>query len=799
MNVKIDALTRFRIRNNTKQFLSRYKYHFLVFFMGLSIWYYFCLPNALFRDPLSVVVTDQSNYLLGARIASDGQWRFPEADSIPNRIVQSIVTFEDKRFFNHPGIDFLAIGRAFIYNFKQKKVVSGGSTLSMQVIRLYRKGKNRTVLEKCIELILATRLELRYTKQEILTIYLSHAPFGGNVVGIDAASWKYYYKPTHKLTWAESAALCVLPNSPSLIHPGRNREKLEQKRDFLLRKLYLHNKIDSTTYQVSLLEPLPDKPLQLPNITPHLTERIKLQKNTHTSVYKTTINRSTQEKVIQIVNQHRYHLAQNGIQNAGALVIEVESGNIISYVGNIHSPKKNHQSSVDMITAPRSTGSIIKPLLYAAALDDGLILPNMLFPDIPTYFKGLRPKNFDLSYRGAVPASRALTLSLNIPFARMLSNYGQQKFYEKLKSFGMTTLTQPASHYGLSLVLGGAETTMWDLGNIYRDMAYSLNTFHKSTSTPLKSPPIHFLDNDTVNSNSPIQLSASAIWFTFKAMIQVHRPGIENFWKQFSSSKKIAWKTGTSFGFRDAWAVGITPRYVVVIWVGNADGEGRPELIGAKAAGPILFDVFNILQTEKKWFSPPYDAFERAIICKNSGHTANQSCLATDTVYIPKGIIKAAPCPYCRIHHLDKTSTNRVESNCYPPTDMVHQSFFTLPPMQEWYYQKNHPEYKQLPVFAHSCQENSPEIKNLQILYPSPNSKIFIPKDVDGTKSKAIFEATHREKNAKIYWHIDDRYIGETQFFHEFAMNPTVGHHVLTIVDSEGNYEKVSFEIVEPQ
>lgn len=797
-------MTRFQIRKRVRSFLQRNKYYIFGFFGTLLVWYAICLPKVLFKDPVSTVITDRNGQLLGARIATDGQWRFPQVDSIPEKVKLALLTFEDKRFYNHFGVDPKSTGRALYQNFTRGEIISGGSTITMQVMRLSRKGKSRTYAEKFIEMVQATRLEIRHSKDEILGFYLTHAPFGGNVVGIDAASWKYYGRSPHKLSWAEAATLAVLPNSPSLIHPGRNRLRLRKKRDRLLKLMLEENVIDSINYDLALLEPLPNKPLPLPAASPHLLERIRANKKGQTkAVTQTTIDIHIQGRTNEIINRHLLRLGNNGIHNAAALVIEVKSGDVLAYTGNGTGNKNGRQ--VDMIGAHRSTGSIIKPLLYACMLDDGELLPNTLVSDVPTHFGGYTPKNYDLDYAGAIPASKALSRSLNIPAARMLSEYGNKKFLHRLHQFGATTLTRPADEYGLSLILGGAETSMEDLASIYSSMARILVDYLNNSGyyDDRAFRPINYelnnhyeCDHHTHLSKSA-KLGAGAIWKTFEAMIEVARPGEANYWQNFNSTSKIAWKTGTSFGFRDAWAVGISPQFVVVVWSGNADGEGRPELIGSKASGPILFDIFNAIDFDNDWFPTPHDDLVEVAICKHSGHRSISACNDTTSEYIPTKGLRTSPCPYCKIAHLDESEKWQVSGTCYAPSKMVHRSFFSLPPKEEHYYRIKHPNYNGLPPFKTGCGSES-NIKNtpLELIYPSAKANIYIPVNLDQTKSSVVFEATHRQKGTRIYWHIDGDYIGETVDIHQINLNPSFGKHTLTLVDENGESLSQEFKIL---
>ena len=379
-----------------------------IVFLALLIVYYFCLPKDLFKDPTATVITSKNDQLLGALIADDGQWRFPETDSIPEKFKICILQFEDEYFYKHPGFNPISIFKALKQNISSGEVKRGGSTITQQVIRLSRKGKSRTYTEKLKELILATRLELRYSKDKILSLYASHAPFGGNVVGIDAASWRYFNRNAHDLSWAESAALAVLPNAPSLIYPGKNQTKLLKKRNQLLKKLFDNGTIDELTYNLSIVEGIPQKPYPLPQIAPHLLQ--KFAKSQKGNRIKTTVDLRLQDQVNGFVEQHYNQLKQNEIHNIAVLILDVNTRQVLSYVGN--SPTdKNHQNFVDIINKPRSTGSILKPFLYASMLDAGDILPNTLVADVPTQFGNYSPKNFNDEYDGVVSADLALSRS----------------------------------------------------------------------------------------------------------------------------------------------------------------------------------------------------------------------------------------------------------------------------------------------------------------------------------------------------------------------------------------------------
>lgn len=776
----------------------------------LFISFWFCLPNPLFNDPTSMVLEDREGNLLDARIAADGQWRFPYSDSVPEKYRACLVEFEDRNFYWHLGVNPFAFGRAIIQNIKNQRVVSGGSTITMQVIRLALKKNSRTILNKLKEVIMATRLELTHSKRKILAYYASNAPFGGNVVGLEAASWRYFGKSPIQLGWAEAATLAVLPNSPALIHPGRNRQALINKRNRLLDRLILRGVLDKTTGELAKEEPLPEQPLPLPQAAPHLLDRAfkeqVFKKNTLSRV-RTTLDSYLQNQVNNILKIHHNQLISNGIHNLAAVVLDVETGKVIAYCGNVEGAGKEHGEDVDIITSLRSTGSILKPFLYAFAQQEGEIMPNSLLLDIPTEIGGYHPENFAETYDGVIPARRALARSLNIPYVRLLNQYGIEKFYHNLNKLGITTFKKSPEHYGLTMILGGGEGSLWEITNAYASMARTAKHWYtfqnKYDSQDWRSPSYIFNENSKkTNSNAqnrsanPNVLTASASWLALDAMKEVERPDGEGNWELFQSSKTIAWKTGTSFGFRDAWACGVTPQYAVGIWVGNADGEGRPGLIGVEKAAPVLFDIFSTLATKGEWFEQPYDDMMKVEVCKKSGYRATELC-EKDTVWATKNSIKVKSCSYHQILHLDKIAQHQVTSECEEPQNMVHKSWFTLPPLIEYYYKPKHPEYISPPQYRADCRVADSKINPMQLIYPKTVTKIYMPVELDGKVSSTIFRVAHRQPETAVFWHLDNEFVGTTKTFHQMALNPSVGKHKLTLVDENGNRLEQAFEIMQ--
>ena len=744
-------------------------------------------PNHYLKLLQVLILLDTQGRLLAAKIAEDGQWRFPETDSIPDKFIKAITYFEDEYFYYHPGFNPVSLLRALKQNISAGKIISGASTISMQTIRLSRRGQKRNITEKIIEIFQAIRMEISYSKNEILNLYASHAPFGGNVVGLEAAAWRYFGRKPNQLSWGEMTVLAVLPNAPSLIYPGKNQVKLKLKRDRLLDKLNQKGVIDKETCDLAKSEPLPGAPFAIPQFAPHLLNRA-IKKGNKGKRIITTIDYSLQKKVNKIVDNYHSILSENEIHNIAVLVLDIEKGAVISYVGNSNCRHGNSGKDVDIIQSRRSTGSILKPFLYAFMQQDGAILPHTLISDIPTQIAGYAPKNYNESFDGVVPASEALARSLNIPAVRMLREYSIEKFYTNLKKLHLHTIDQPASHYGLSIILGGAEATLWDLSNAYMGMAQTLNdTDIFAFAEFFKGQP----DTKRKVENPPFE--PGAIWNTFEALSTLNRPSQETGWKEFQSSQKIAWKTGTSFGHRDAWSIGITPKYVVGVWVGNADGEGRPGLTGTRVAAPILFKVFKYLPFAN-WFQKPDWDLTTVTVCKQSGYLASPICTETKDISISKNGLKTSTCPYHQTIKLDHEKEFRVNSNCYPVSEMQLESWFVLPPIQEWYFKRKNPFYKMLPPFKKGC--NQEVFKNMDVIYPKDLTKILIPVELSGNKGKAVFEIAHRNSNTTIFWHLDHAYIGETKNIHRMEIDPKPGKHKMTLVDDQGETLNFNFEIM---
>jgi penicillin-binding protein 1C len=405
----------------------------------------------------------------------------------------------------------------------------------------------------------------------------------------------------------------------------------------------------------------------------------------------------------------------------------------------------------------------------------------------------------------------ALARSLNIPAVRMLHSYGVGRFYSLLNRLGISTLHRNANDYGLSLILGGAEGTLWDLTGIYAGMARSVSRhfmldtkdtcvffgarFDTLSGILTDARTNGFVPQGSLSNDEP--LDAAACWLTLKAMLEVKRPDDEGAWREFTSSRKVAWKTATSQGFRDAWAIGVTPSHAIGVWVGNADGEGRPGLTGLSAAAPIMFDLFGLLPPSD-WFECPESRLVQISVCAKSGCRAGPNCASTTATLIPPAGLHNASCPYCRLVHCDSTLNWRVSTNCVRLTEIRSEPWFVLPPAMEWYFRESHADYEPLPPFRPDCIASGSDDRSgpMAVVYPGWKGEIYVPAELDGVRGRTVFEAAHREPRTTIYWHLDGDYLGSTADIHQMSLAPKPGEHRLVLVDEDGARSERLFTVL---
>lgn len=780
-------------------------------------------PERMLNPLWAKALFDQQGQLLDLHIATDQQWRLPyqpkslpaepqssqpavtkhrpvtslNTATLPTRYETALLSFEDQYFYQHPGINPLAVLRATWGNLNAGQVKSGASTITMQVARLLYGNQTRNLQQKLRETELALQLEWHFDKADILQLYANNAPYGGNIVGLTAASWWYFGREPAALSWSEAALLAVLPNSPGLIHPGRRADLLKQKRDRLLRKLYTQGHFDQTDLKLALLEPLPVKPAGWPTLAPHLLHTL-MARYPNQALFYSDIDRQLQIQLNDLLTRQARNLAVSGVANGAVLVIDHQQMKIRAYLGNIGN---GDGASVDIIQSRRSTGSILKPFLYALMLDDGLMTPQSLLPDVPSQFGGYSPVNFDLQFRGAAKAADALAQSLNVPAVRMLYQYGVGRFRQQLQSFGLTTINKGADHYGLSLILGGAEATLFDLTRSYAAMGH-LAAKPQATIPALQlrfgARPQHLpkalehKQSDVPAETINLPISAGAAYLTLDALLEVERPESEGSWRDYVRSQKIAWKTGTSFGLRDAWAVGINGQYTIGVWTGNADGSPAAILGGARSAGPILFDSFRLLP-DSPWLMKPLLALRQQEICASDGYRTRWQCQTAFTD-MPIASQLKSPHSYQQQLWLDPTGRFQLPAGCALDVPRQKHTRLILPVAMAYFYQPQHPEYQGLPPTWPGCEQIAQQ--QMDLLYPLRGAQIRLPLQLDGKLGHSIFRAIHRDKQAQIYWHLDQTYLGQTNPPHQMPVQAAAGAHLLVLTASDGSRIEQPFIIL---
>ena len=750
----------------------------------LIIWIAFPLKKPIIPVDYSQTILAEDGQMLRVFLNKNEQWCLPPVkfDSIPQKLKIAVFLYEDEYFRYHPGVNPVSVIRAIKQNIRSKRVVSGASTINMQVARMKFKNK-RNYFSKLKEMLFAVKLNFHYSKNSILALYLNHAPFGGNIIGYKAASMRYFQKQPEKLSWAEAALLAVLPNAPGTISPSQNNALLKQKRNQLLKKLYRKKKISKPVYEMAIVEPIPQKVYPFGLLAPHLTQQIHNTDNT--DIVKTTINYSFQQYFEFLCKQYACQMKQQGINNLSVIVVDNKKKSVVSYVGSQDYFDVASNGMVDGVHAPRSSGSILKPFLYALSIDEGLITPNTIIFDIPTYFDAFSPNNADEKFNGVVYAKDALRRSLNVPAVRLLNGYGLYQFYSFLKEAGITTLFRNADEYGLPLIIGGAETTPWDIAQLFCGLANSGNFC-----------PIYVEKKDSlVTLNEKKLISNGSSFLTMEMLNELKRPGAEYNWQKYRNTTNIAWKTGTSYGHKDAWAVGSTPAWTVVVWVGNFDGESNVLLNGMESAGPLFFEIFNYLPKDASspWFKKRNSDFKTISLCAETGFVAGPDCPVKRYTNVPREMNALKTCPYHLKYEVDSAETKTVCSLCW---SLGHhsKSYLVYPPEVNYQLNLRGISYELPPDHNPACTGVHPA-QNMAFIYPKDSSQIWLPRDFNGELQKVVFKVAHQKPSAKVYWYLDNEYLGATQNNHTQVLRLTEGWHRLTASDNFGEKCKTTFQI----
>ena len=730
------------------------------------------LPKHLLDPPSSLRVLDCQGRTLRVFLTDDDSYYFPcDLDRVSQYVIKSTLSFEDRWFYWHLGINPVSVLRALWINLRAGKVLSGGSTITQQVARLMEP-RPRTVGSKIIEAFRACQLELFLSKREILEAYFNLATYGGNIRGIVAASFIYFGNPPTELGPGEAALLAALPNSPTTLRPDRNPNKARVRRNELLHRMLKNGIIDWELYRLALVEDVPNQRLPFPMYAPHLCDDLH-SRNMHLGGdLRSTIDRDIQLLATNLLDRHISPLRRRGITNGAVVVIENATYAVRALVGSANYFDMVNSGQVNGAKSPRCPGSTLKPFAYGLGFDSGLISPSTLLCDVPVDFAGYQPKNYDETYRGMVTVSEALTHSMNVPAVNLVKQVGYGQLFNLLKH-GLTTLDQPMEHYGLPLILGGVGVNLLDLTNLYAALA---------NGGVWK--PYRLLEDDPIAVGDSL-FSAATCYLLTDLLSQVRRPDFPECWESSLHLPKIAWKTGTSYGHRDAWSVGYSPRYTIGVWIGNFPGDGNPILVGANIAGPLLFDIAQGLEPEPgTWFKEPHEVRER-LVCAVSGMVSGPFCDATiKELYIKN----RSPHQICNMHvsyAIDEETHYRLCPHCQVDHTYHHVTFVQLPPELATWMKEHGYATDAIPEHNPECQKgvNGP---GPIIISPSDDCHYVVRNGVPLQDQQILLSASVPNEINTIYWFIDGELLYKGRPGKVVFYTPQRGSHEVVCMDNEG-------------
>ncbi len=639
----------------------------------------------------STLVVAADGTILHAFLNDNDKWRlYTEPDEITPLLRQTILQKEDRYFYFHPGFNPIALGRAFVKNTVTGRRSSGASTITMQVVRLLEPRK-RTYVSKGIELFRAMQLEMHYSKDEILQLYLNLIPYGSNIEGMKSASLLYFGKLPQLLSLAEITTLTIIPNRPSSLRLGRKNAFIVQERNKWLKRFEQAELFDKQVIADAINEPLNAYRREAPKSVPHLAFRLKNEQK-NTPIIRTAILPTRQAQVEQMTRNYVNRLQSMNIHNAAVIVVNNETMQVETYVGSADFNNPYDGGQVDGIKAVRSPGSTLKPLLYAIAFDKGMITPKSAVNDVPTNFGGFEPENFDRRFNGKVSIEFALANSLNIPAVKVLKEMTLGVLIDYLKKADFQTVKKQSKDLGLSMILGGCGVTLEELTRLFTAFANDGKVHGLNYSKEAK------------KSKGEVLISPESAYLITNILTQITRPDLPNNFDNTYHLPRIAWKTGTSYGKKDAWSIGYNRRFTVGVWVGNFSGMGVPELNGTNIATPLLFDVFNAIDYNSPtgWFKPAADITRRKV-CAESGDLTAEFCTHQVLDYAIMGISPTRRCQHLKWVLTDQTAKISYCTQCLPDSGYVRKLYPNLAPELIAYNELNHIPYQRIPLHNPNC------------------------------------------------------------------------------------------------
>ena len=771
-------------------FIKRVKFYakrlfWLVLFGGFAVW----LLDTLF--PLSInlsysqVILSAEGKVLNGFLSKDDKWRMKtELNEISPQLERAFIAKEDQYFYYHLGINPLAIGRAIFHNILEGKKTSGASTITMQVVRLLAP-KERSYLNKIIEMLRAVQLELHYSKAEILQLYLNLVPYGSNLEGIKAASLLYFNCLPSQLSLAQITALAIVPNRPTSLALGKNEPLLTQERNKWLERFGNEGVFDSATIAHAKTEPLNAKRYTLPKVAPHFANWVHLNMP-YVPTVSSTIQGQVQQKVEQLAYQYSQKMQVYGIYNAAVLVVDNKTRHVIAYLGSPDFGDTQHAGQVDGVWAYRSPGSALKPLIYGIAFDKGLLTPKTTMEDLPTDFSGYAPENYNRTFNGVITVETALANSLNVPAVKLLDQMGVFTLTNSLKQAGFQLITKNEKKLGLSLALGGCGVNLWEMAGLYVALANA--GVYQPLSVLQRQPDAL---PDSTEQNTTVVSAATAYMLT-DILSKVQRPEMPSDYEHNPDLPPIAWKTGTSYGRRDAWSIGYNAKYTVAVWLGNADNAGSPELVGASVATPLLFKLFNIIdyQPQKRWFFQP-ESLRTRQVCSHSGKVPQEFCksLVTD-FYIPS-VSDNKKCEHLKYVFVAQSENISYCAACLPESGYKRKLYPNTSPELRAFYQTNQILYEKLPPHNPQCQRLL-QGQAPKIVSPLPERE-YLSADNEGVQ---LLLACNTDTDVKqVFWYINDQFFKAVSPQEKVFFNAPKGRVKISCSDDLGRNTNIYIQV----
>lgn len=681
-----------------------------------------------------------------AYLSSDDKWRMRlQKEELSGQLEKAFINKEDKYFYYHFGVNPVSVLRAAFNNLFTGRKTSGASTITMQVARLLNP-KARSYGNKMIEMFRAIQLEFHYSKEEILLMYLNLVPYGGNIEGVKAASRLYFNTPVERLSLSQTIILTIIPNKPTSLRIGKDNGLLREQRDKWLNRFANENLFSGEDVQSALREPVNAQRIVLPDPAPHFSNRLK--KDASSDIIKSTLRYPTQFKVSELCLNYIKRKKAWSITNASVLVIDNSNGNVIAYIGSSDFNDKENSGQVDGVRAVRSPGSTLKPLVYATAFDEGLLTPKSIINDVPSDFNGYAPDNFDKKFNGKVTVEKSLAYSLNIPAVKTLEQISLQRFIDKLKLAGFQTVKEKEKRLGYSLILGGCGVTLEELTRCFSSFANAgvLN-------------PLNFYADSAFNITRSVRLlSPSSSYMITDILTQITRPDLPNNFQNTWRLPKVAWKTGTSYGRRDAWSIGYNKKYTVGVWVGNFSGQGVPKLTGADIATPLLFEIFNSIDynSENQWFFKP-EALGIRFVCPETGLPKGEHCESSIADFYLPGVSSPVKCEHLKEYFMSPDEKYIYCSHCLPQSGYKRKLFTQIEPELINFYKTYHIPFQQVPEHNPYCSRifsgRAPHI-----IAPVNGKEYYYRK---GEKQEIMLKAMADPEVKKLYWYINDKFYSE--------------------------------------